>query len=135
MTDVSRRRVIGAGAAAVAAGAIGVSGPVGTAHAADATYTTAESLYRRSRFSALKGKGFSITRNGVGTPVKLAEVADLAAAPAGAADRFRLTFTVTGALPAQGTYTVRRPGFAATSVFLVPEGARKAMTAIVDTSR
>jgi hypothetical protein len=138
MTDLSRRRVIGAGAAAIAAGALGVGVPfIGApgARAADATYTSAESLYRRSRFAPLRGKGFSVTRNGTGTPVTLAEVADLANGRAGSQEQFRLTFTVKGTLPGQGTYTVRRPGFAATSIFLVPESGRKALTAIVDTTR
>lgn len=138
MTDVSRRALIGAGA--VALGAIGgVVGPVGvapgSARAADPTYTSAGSLYRRPRFEALSGKGFSLVRGGIRTPVTLREVADLDGAPTDAAAQFRLTFTCRGAVPEQGTYSLRRIGFAATSLFLVPDPVRRGMTAVINSAR
>ena len=134
MTDISRRQVIGAGAVVITTGALGVGLPVAGApgaRAAGPSYTTAESLYQRPRFSALRGKGFSLVRGGVGVPVVLREVADLEGAPAGAADRFRLFLSCRGAVPEQGTYSLRRSGFAATSLFVVPDAGRQGVTAVV----
>lgn len=134
MTDVSRRSVIGAGAAAIAAGALGVGVPAvapAAAQAADPSYTSAASLYRRSRFAALRGKGFAIVAGGTRTRVRLTQVADLPDEEAGSETRFRLTFTTRTAGPEQGTYAVRRDGFAKTSLFLVPDQDRRTYTAIV----
>ncbi len=138
MTDISRRSVIGAGAAAIAAGALGVGGPLADAGAvasADPTYTSGAALYRRPRFAALRGKRFSITGGGKGFPVTLVEVADLDGAPAGAAEQFRLALAARSAVPAQGTYTLRRAGFTATSLFLVPDPAGGGLTAIINSAR
>lgn len=136
MTDVSRRSLIGAGAAALAAGALGVGGPVvgapGAAHAADPTYTSAESLYRRSRYVAQRGRGFRLAGGGTKVRVRLAEVADLSGEATGSETSFRLRFTCRTAGPPQGTYTLRRDGFAKTSMFVVPDDAsRRSYTAIV----
>ncbi len=134
MTDVSRRSVIGAGAAAIAASALGVGGQlVGAAgaHAADPTYTSAEKLYRRSRFAALRGKGFAMAAGGTKIRVRLTEIADLPDEAAGSETSFRLTFTSRSAGPEQGTYTLRRDGFAKTSMFLVPDADRRTYTAVV----
>lgn len=135
MTDVSRRSVIGVGVTGVALGTVGgVTGPLAVAQAADPSYTSAASLYRRPRFAELRGKGFSLVRGGAGIPVTLRAVADLAGAPAGAADRFRLTFTTRGAMPGQGTYSLRRAGFAATSLFVVPGADGTTLTAVVNSA-
>lgn len=140
MTEVSRRRVMGAGAAAVAAGALGVGGQVvgtpGTAHAADPTYTSADSLYRRSRFGALHGKYFGLSGGGTKATVRLMAVGDLAGETAGSQTNYRMTFTCTSAGPPQGTYTLRRNGFTATSLFVVPSDAqRRTYTAVVNSAR
>jgi hypothetical protein len=141
MTDVSRRRVIGGGAAAVTVGVLGLGGTVvgapGVAHAADPTYTSADSLYRRPRFSSLRGKYFGLSAGGTRLTVRLVEVADLPGETAGSATNFRLRFTCGTAGPrSQGTYTLRRSGFTTTSLFLVPEdGSRRAYTAIVNSAR
>jgi len=138
MTDVSRRSVIGAGAAAIAASALGVGGPlVGAvgAHAADPTYTSAEKLYRRSRFAALRGKGFRLTGGDTQIRVRLTEVADLPDEGAGSETSFRLTFTSRSAGPPQGTYALRRDGFAKTSMFVVPnDTSRRSYTAVVNSA-
>jgi hypothetical protein len=138
MTDVSRRTVIGAGAAALAAGALGVGVPIAGApgaHAADPTYTSATNLYRRSRFAALKGKGFALIGGGTRIRVRLKQVADLPDGPAGSETSFRLMFTSRSAGPAQGTYTLRRDGFAKTSLFLVPGEDRRTYTAVINSAR
>jgi hypothetical protein len=135
MTDFSRRNVIGAGAAAIAAGALGVGVPAvvpGAALAAGPTYTTAESLYRRSRFASLRGKGFALVGDGTRTRVRLAGIADLPEEAAGSETSFRLTFTCKAAGPPQGTYTLRRDGFARTSMFVVPDDTgHRSYTAVV----
>ncbi|WP_322938359.1 DUF6916 family protein [Nocardioides bizhenqiangii] len=130
MTDVSRRSLIGAGAAALAAGALGV-GPPTVAHAADPSYTSAASLYRRSRFAVLRGRGFAISAGGARFRVRLTGVADLPEEAAGSETSFRLTFTSRSPGPEQGTYALRRDGFAKTSVFLVPDAGRRTYTAVV----
>lgn len=135
MTDVSRRSVIAAGAGAIAAGALGVGVPAvapATARAADPTYTSAESLYRRSRFASQRGKGFAMFGGGTRVRVRLTEVADLPEEAAGSETSFRLTFTCRTAGPEQGTYTLRRDGFAKTSMFVVPDDTgRRSYTAVV----
>ncbi|MEZ0578982.1 hypothetical protein [Nocardioides sp. MH1] len=140
-TDVSRRSVIGVGAAGLAASAVGIEIPQATAAptapkvAADPTFTANAALYTRSRYTPLKRKGFSLVRGGKGTPVVLREVADIDGAAAGAEDAFRLTFTCKGTPPEQATYSLRRSGFAPTSVFVVPDAERGGVTAIINSAR
>ncbi|KAA1426179.1 DUF6916 family protein [Nocardioides antri] len=137
MTDVSRRSVLGIGAAGLAASALGIVGPIAGApgaQAADPSYTSAASLYLRPRFASLRGKGFSLVRSGVGVPVVLRQVADLAGAPAGATDQFRLTFSTRGAVPEQGTYSLRRAGFTPTSLFVVPGADGTTLTAVINSA-
>ncbi len=135
MTDVSRRSMIGAGAAAIAASAFGVGGPLvaaAGAHAADPTYTSAEKLYRRSRFAAMRGKGFRLSGGGTQIRVRLTEVADLPDETVGSETSFRLRFTSRSAGPPQGTYALRRDGFTMTSMFVVPDDSgRRSYTAVV----
>jgi hypothetical protein len=137
MTDISRRRLIGAGTAAIAAGALGVGFPVvgaPAARAADPTYTSAAGLYRRSRFAALRGKGFALVAGGTRTRVRLTEITDLSDETAGSETRFRLTFTTRSAGPTQGTFALRRDGFTKTSLFVVPDEARRTYTAVVSSA-
>jgi hypothetical protein len=139
MTDVSRRTVIGAGAAALAAGALGIGVPVvaapGSARAADPTYTSGTNLYRRSRFAAVKGKGFALVAGGTRIRVRLKQVADIPGGSAGSETSFRLTFTTRTDGPGQGTFMLRRDGFAKTSLFLVPGEDRRTYTAVVNSAR
>lgn len=132
MTGMSRRSLIGAGAAGLAVTAVGFRPP---AAAADPAFTAKAALYVRSRFAPLRGKGFSLVRDGKGTAVVLRQVADIAGARAGAEEAFRLTFSAKGAPPAQGTYSLRRSGFTATSVFVVPDAERGGVTAIINSAR
>jgi hypothetical protein len=141
ITDVSRRSMIGAGAAGLAVAAVGIEipqamgAPAAPKIAADPSFTANAALYLRSRYTPLQRKGFSLVRAGKGTPVVLREIADIEGARAGAADAFRLTFTAKGVPPAQGTYSLRRAGFAATSLFIVPDPERGGVTAIINSSR
>jgi len=142
MTDVSRRSVIGVGAAGLAVGATGVTlpsavagtGPV--AQAADPSFTDTASLYRRPRFVALKGRYFALVGGGTRVTVRLTRIGDLAAEVAGSPTNFRLTFTTSAVGPKQGTYTLRRTGFESTSLFVVPDDAsRRSYTAVVNGTR
>src|SRR5690349_19014225 len=138
--EVSRRSVIGVGAAGLAVTAVGVEIPQATGAPAtpsivDPSFTANAALYLRSRYTPLKRKGFSLVRGGKGTPAVLREIADIDGARAGAEEAFRLTFSVKGALPAQGTYSLRRSGFSPTSVFVVPDPERGGVTAIVNSAR
>lgn len=140
MTDVSRRSVIGAGAAGLAAATVGIEIPAAmgaptTPKVADPSFTASAALYVRSRYTPLRRKGFSLVRAGKGTPVVLKEIADIDGAKAGSEDAFRLTFTCKGAPPEQATYSLRRSGFAATSVFVVPDPERGGVTAIINSAR
>ncbi|KAA1417777.1 hypothetical protein F0U44_15920 [Nocardioides humilatus] len=149
-TDVSRRSVIGAGAAGIAATAVGIEIPQASAApttakasaapttakaAAAPSFTSSAALYGRSRYAPLRRKGFSLVRGGKGTPVVLREIADIDGAAAGAEEAFRLTFTAKGAPPAQGTYSLRRSGFTPTSLFIAPDPERGGVTAIINSSR
>ena len=134
MTDVSRRSVIGAGAAAIAASALGVGGPlVGAAgaHAADPTYTSAEKLYRRSRFAALRGKGFAAGSRRDEDPGPAHRDRRPSRRGGGIRDQLPADLHRRSAGPEQGTYSLRRDGFAKTSMFVVPDADRRTYTAVV----
>ncbi|WP_183092710.1 DUF6916 family protein [Nocardioides stalactiti] len=138
MTDVSRRSLIGAGAAGVALGTAGISVPVGTVLAAPAqaapSYTTAEQLYTRPRFKALQGKYLGLSGGAFkGLPFRIVAVDDLDGADAGSETAFRLRFTTKTPGPKQGTYTLRRKDWTTTSLFIVPtDDTRRAYTAVVN---
>ena len=139
MTDVSRRSVIGAGAAVIAAGALGLGAPLvgasGVAHAADPTYTSRSRLYTRTRWSKATGRWFTASAGGRNVNLQLIGVGDVAGARAGAADAFTLTFARAKAGPEQTTFQVARPRFTPTSLFLVPDADRRTYTAVVNTTR
>lgn len=142
MTDVTRRTVIGVGAAGLAVGATGVTlpsavaGAPAVAQATDPSYTEAASLYRRPRFASRTGRYFALVGGGMRVTVRLTQVEDLAGEAAGSPTNFRLTFTTTAAGPRQGTYSLRRKNFVTTSLFVVPDDAsRRSYTAIINGPR
>lgn len=139
MTDVSRRSVIGAGAAAIAAGALGVGAPLvgapGAAQAADPTYTSTSRLYTRSRWSNAVGRWFTASAGGGSLNLQLIGVGDVAGARAGAESAFTLTFARAKAGPAQGTFLMSWRRFTPTSLFLVPDAERRTYTAVVNATR
>lgn len=127
MTHLSRRTLLGAGAAGVAMAVLA---------APDAFAATSQArLYRRGRFLRLRRKAFRITAHTGTWTLRLTEVSDLPLAGTGATDSFTLTFRSADAGPLQGTYLLRRPGFASTMLFLVPsDEARRTYRAVVNAS-
>jgi Domain of unknown function (DUF6916) len=124
MTQTSRRALLRAGVFAV------VAAPLAAPRAAWAAATSADRLYRRSRFASLRRKSFRVEGGGRMT---LVAVTDLAHAPRGDQNRFVLTFTSPTAGPRQGSYTLRRAGFASTTLFLVPgDATRRTYQAVVN---
>jgi hypothetical protein len=124
MTQTSRRALLRAGALAV------VAAPFAAPRAAWAAATSADRLYRRSRFTSLRHKSFRIEG---GRRLKLIAVSDLPHAPHGDQNRFTLTFRAPAAGPRQGSYTLRRAGFASTTLFLVPgDASRRTFQAVVN---
>lgn len=126
---LSRRSALAAGAGGVAAAAVvaGASGEVAFAAPAPASFTPAQrtftgaaTLYRRRRFTRRRGRHFRVTGPGVRQRMRLVAVGDIASVAAGSQRSFELTFRSPVRGPAQGTYRLRRPGFAATDLFLVP---------------
>lgn len=125
MTHLSRRTLLGAGAAGVAMAVLA---------APDAFAATSRArLYSRGRFVRLRRRAFRITDHTGTWTVRLAAVSDLPLAGTGATDSFTLTFRSAAAGPPQGTYLLRRPGFASTRLFLVPSDvARRTYQAVVN---
>ncbi|MCW2738048.1 twin-arginine translocation signal domain-containing protein [Nocardioides sp.] len=118
MTDLSRRTVLGASAAGAA---VLAAGPVAEASAAPA----AKDLYTRRRFTRLRGRTFLLTSPAGSWRVKLTNVNDLTHAARGEQHSFALTFRRATPGPPQGTYTLRRPGFSPTVLFVVPSDRRR----------
>lgn len=125
MTELSRRAVLQAGTLAVAAL------PFASMAAAEAATTT--NLYTRSRFTPYLNGAFTLTAGTSSWKVTLTEIGDLAGAAAGDQNRFRLTFSTTSAGPSQQTCTLRRSGFTATPIFVVPvDATRRKYVAVVN---
>lgn len=118
MTEMSRRAVLGAGAAGAATLAVGL--PASTATAAGV-----RDLYTRRRFTRLRGRKFTLTDGTRSWSVKLTKVTDLPHAARGRQRSFALTFRRATPGPPQGTYTLRRRGFRPTVLFVVPSDRRR----------
>jgi hypothetical protein len=139
MTDISRRGLIGAGATGVV---VGVLGPGPSAEAAHRRRRRRKhrrkvakrptDLYARSRYAGLLDATFTLTGAAGAATVTLTGVRDLPSAAAGADGCFALTFRSPTAGPPQGTYTLRRDGFAATDLFVVPDRGRRSYQAVVN---
>ena len=97
-----------------------------------AAATTRRDLYSRKRFSALRRKSFRLDGAGRHWRVKLTDVRNLPHAPRKDQHRFSLSFRFGSAGPEQGSYVLRRPGFKATTLFLVPtDGSRRTYQAVI----
>ena len=129
MTEISRRTVLGAGAASVAVAAF-----VPTPEAAAAAASRAR-LYTRARFLKQRSRMFRVTDGTTTWSMKLTKVQDADYAPRGSEQAFALTFRTTTAGPPQGTYTVRRRGFSPTRLFIVPGDARRRTHLVVINGR
>ena len=98
-----------------------------------ATAARAENLYSRPRFVSLAGAKFTLVDATGSWSLTLTQVGDLPGTAAGDPARFGLTFQAAIAGPPQGTYTLRRPGFTSTILFVVPSDAtRRTYQAVVN---
>jgi hypothetical protein len=114
MRQTTRRTLLHAGAVGLALA------PILLAPEVYAAATTRRDLYSRTRFSALRRKTFRLEGAGRHWRVKLTDVKNLPHTPRRDQHRFSLTFRSGSAGPEQGSYVLRRPGFRATTLFLVP---------------
>lgn len=109
MTDLSRRDLLKAGAL--------------TLMLAPLTFAPATNPYVRSRFGPLLNHAFDVTDDLHSASMTLIRISDLPGGVVDDDDAFALTFRASAAGPPQGTYSLKRPGFAATPLFLVPDDA------------
>lgn len=124
MTVLTRRVLLRAGAAMAALAPL--TGAF-TAHAA------ADNPYARSRWAKVRNATLTFSGAAGAWSATLVSVGDLPQAAAGDEGRFGLTFRTAAAGPGQGTYTVQRPGFAATQLFVVPgDASRRTYEAVVN---
>jgi hypothetical protein len=135
MSEISRRGVLGAAAAGL------VLAPFADPAQASAADTTARgskvrrrrNLYARSRFELMRGKRFRLTgAGGLASSVRLIRVSDVRPGVRGDTHQFALTFRANRVGPPQGTYTVRRRGFAPTALFVVPDAGHRTYQAVVN---
>jgi hypothetical protein len=109
MTDLSRRSLLKAGAL--------------TVMLAPLTFVPTTNLYARSRFGPFLNQTFDVSDDVRSASMTLTRISDLAGGTPDDDDAFALTFRASAAGPPQGTYSLNRPGFARTLLFLVPDGA------------
>ena len=114
MTGTTRRALIRASAVGAALA------PLLLAPEVYAAATTRRDLYSRSRFSAMRRKSFRLEAAGRHWRVKLTKVGNLPNSRKRNPHAFSLTFRSGARGPEQGSYVLRRPGFKATTLFLVP---------------
>jgi hypothetical protein len=126
MTSTTRRSLLRAGALGLALA------PVLVAPEVFGAVTTGKNLYVRRRFALLRRKAFRLEGAGRHWRVRLTAVRNLPLCAKGDANAFRLTFRFGSAGPEQGSYVLRRPGFKATTLFIVPSGSdRRTYEAVI----
>jgi hypothetical protein len=126
MSRATRRTLLQAGALGA------VLAPVLLAPEVYAAATTRRDLYTRSRFTALRHKAFRLEGPGRHWRVRLTRVRNLPACEKRDPHAFSLTFRCGSAGPEQGSYVLRRPGFKATTLFLVPsDQGRRTYEAVI----
>jgi hypothetical protein len=125
MTSTTRRTLLRAGALGAAVV------PLLVAPEVYAAATTRRDLYTRTRFTALRRKTFRLEGPTRHWRVKLTQVRNLPNCSKRDPHAFSLTFRAGAAGPAQGSYVLRRPGFKATTLFLVPDRERRSYEAVV----
>ena len=132
MSGISRRGLLGAGVFGI------VLAPFARAEAAEGATSNAvarhrsRNLYTRGRFKPLRAKRFHLTGPTTRTPVRLVRISDLKSTAHGDEHRFALTLRATKQGPPQGTYTLRRRGFAPTTLFVVPDARRRSYEAVIN---
>ncbi|HYF72199.1 MAG TPA: hypothetical protein VD864_05230 [Nocardioides sp.] len=140
MIETSRRALIRAGALAatatplVAPAAAAAAGGAGSPDALGGERAgTARRLYVRSRFTPVRGAGFTVVEPTGRWRMRLTDIGDLSPDRPGDEHAFTLTFASPVPGPSQGTFVVRRTGFPATTLFLVPsDHERRTYQAIVN---
>jgi hypothetical protein len=126
MTSTTRRALLGASALGA------LLGPVLLAPDVYAAATTRRDLYTRSRFTALRRKSFRLEGPTRHWRVKLTAVRNLPNCSKKDPHAFILTFRSGARGPEQGSYLLRRPGFRATTLFVVPsDTARRTYQAVI----
>ncbi len=124
MSLVSRRTVLRSAVIVAAAPAV--------QPAVQACAATVSDPLSRARFTAQIGATFTLTKAATSIKAVLTAVDDLAPTKVPGDDHnYRLTFSAKSAGPAQGTVSVSRPGFTTTSLFLVPDVARRSYGAVI----
>jgi hypothetical protein len=132
MTDLTRRAVLATSATGAAVAVIGLPAPravavpelaAAPASVEERAFTRNAKLYRRTRFKKHRKARFTVTGPGVRLRMKLVDISNIPLVTRGSNRSFELTFTTKRPGPGQGTYTVKRRKFKATSLFLVPTDA------------
>ncbi|ADU48600.1 DUF6916 family protein [Intrasporangium calvum] len=136
MLSLSRRQILRSGAVgAVSLAVLAEAAPASAAPAASAPGAAkgGKSLLTRSRFAKELGATFTM-RSPVSTwKARLEEVGDLVPLlRVGDESRFSLTFSTTEPGPPQGAFDFSRPGFEATSLFVIADRDRRRYVAIVN---
>jgi uncharacterized protein DUF6916 len=135
MSEISRRGVLGAAVAGLALAPFADPAQASAADTAPRGPKTRRrrNLYARSRFELVRGKRFRLTgAGGSASSVRLVGVSDIRPGVRGDTHQFALTFRANRTGPPQGTYTVRRRGFAPTALFVVPDAAQRTYQAVVN---
>jgi hypothetical protein len=125
MTSTTRRTLLRAGALGAAVV------PLLVAPEVYAAATTRRDLYTRTRFAALRRKTFRLEGPTRHWRVKLLDVRNLPNCAKRDPHAFSLTFRAGAAGPVQGSYVLRRPGFKATTLFVVPSRDRRTYEAVI----
>jgi hypothetical protein len=126
MTSTTRRSLLRASALVAALA------PVLVAPEVYAAATTRRDLYTRSRFAAMRRKTFRLEGPTRHWRVRLTKVANLPNCSKRNPHAFSVTFRAGVRGPEQGSYVLRRPGFKATTLFLVPSDAgRRTYEAVI----
>lgn len=127
MAQLSRRRVVEAGVAAV-------GGLIAAGAAAPDAFGARRRLPQRAAFERSRGRTFTATSGGHRYRLRLREVQDLPAAKARQRQLcFNLVFAPAGGrAPSEGIYRLRRPGFRPTELFISPVGADGRLQALVN---
>jgi hypothetical protein len=94
-------------------------------------FAARRSLYSRARFAPVFRRRFRMVDGRNSWVVTLVRISDLKYCAKGDNRSFALTFTSRTAGPPQGSYVLRRRGFTPTTLFVVPDAARRTYSAIV----
>jgi hypothetical protein len=135
MNEVTRRGLLGAGVAGAVAGILGQA-PAAEAARRRKRPRRKENPYARRRYARMVGRRFKLVGATSAAGLRLIRVGDLPSGRVGDTRCFSLTFRTARPGPPQGTYTLRRRGFAPTELFIVPADAnRRTYQAVINRAR